>query len=434
MNDFLQLGISTKITAKLKTYGITSPTPVQDEAIPKILAGHDIVAKAQTGTGKTLAFVLPILEKINTESPYIQALIVTPTRELAIQITAEIKKLISTINSNVLAVYGGQDVERQIKKLKGQTSVVVATPGRMLDHLRRGTIDLSKVKYFVLDEADEMLRMGFLPDVEEIINHLNIKRQTMLFSATMPKEILSLSKRYTVNPINIIIKSNNITLDNVVQLAAETSDRGKFGVLCTMLDKYSPYLTIVFCRTKRRTSALNEKLLAHGYDSDELHGDLSQAKRERVVKNFKDAKLVILVATDVAARGLDIEGVTHIFNYDIPADAESYIHRIGRTARAGNDGHAITFYTPKDRSYLDTIERGIKTQIKRINVTPKEEQTSEQNISSPSPRKEKYSPHKKRDNNTKESGRKFGSKSKPSFKEQKGKRSNNNSGRRTRDK
>lgn len=377
MNNFSQLGISKKIITRLNKQGITYPTPVQAKSIPKILEGRDIVAQAQTGTGKTLAFVLPILENINPKNPYIEALIVTPTRELAIQITAEINKLITDLDTNVLAVYGGQDVDKQINQLQNRISIVVATPGRMLDHLRRGTIDLSKVKRFVLDEADEMLHMGFLPDIEEIIKHLNRKRQTMLFSATIPQEILSLSKRYTINPINLSIEGNSITLDSIKQIAVPTSDRGKFGILCTLLDEQSPFLAIVFCRTKRRASALNEKLKAHKYVSDELHGDLSQAKRERVIKNFKDAKLVILVATDVAARGLDVEGVTHIFNYDIPSDAESYIHRIGRTARAGNEGHAITFFTPKDRKILDTIERGIKSPLQQVEVIPSKEHAAE---------------------------------------------------------
>ena len=411
MDNFLQLGISSKITKQLEKQGISSPTPVQTKSIPKIIEGRDLIAQAQTGTGKTLAFVLPILENINPKNPYIEALIITPTRELAIQITKEINNLLTSKDANVLAVYGGQDVDRQIRNLKKQISIVVATPGRLLDHLERGTINLSRVKQFVLDEADEMLHMGFLPDIEKIIQHLNRKRQTMLFSATIPKEILSLSKRYTINPITLFIEGNNITLDKVKQIAVPTSDRGKFGILCTLLDEHSPFLAIVFCRTKRRASALNDKLKAQKYISDELHGDLSQAKRERVIKNFRNAKLVILVATDVAARGLDVEGVTHIFNYDIPADAESYIHRIGRTARAGDYGHAITLFTPKDRKYLDAIERGIKASIQQVIVTPTEKHSAEADKISPLLMKES-SPGKHENRKAHTRTRKFDQKSK----------------------
>lgn len=364
--DFFALGVRREISDALKESGLKVPTPVQEQAIPVLLAGKDVIAQAQTGTGKTLAFVLPILEKIDTTKPYVQALIVTPTRELALQITQEVKKLASLVNANVLAAYGGQDVDQQIKKLKGSTHIVVATPGRLLDHLRRETVQLSGVNMLVLDEADQMLHMGFLPDVEEIIMQTSQKRQTMLFSATMPGPIRTLAERYMMKPEDIrVAQSKRITLDEIKQVVFETTDRDKQDTLFRMINEYQPYLAIVFCRTKRRASALNSALKEKGYDSDELHGDLSQAKREQVMKRFKNAKLQILVATDVAARGLDVEGVTHVFNYDIPQDVESYIHRIGRTGRAGQTGMAITFATPHNRVELQDIERGINISLEK---------------------------------------------------------------------
>ncbi len=362
---FLQIGINTKLQEILKKNKITSPTPIQVKAIPQLLEGKDMIAQAQTGTGKTFAFMLPIMEKIDVSKPNVQALIITPTRELAIQITTEAKKLVSANGAKILAAYGGQDVERQIKKLKGNIHIVIGTPGRLLDHLRRGTVNLGKVKMFVLDEADQMLHMGFLPDVEQIMAQASKNRQTMFFSATMPQQIKKLAAKYMRNPIEIKVESKNITLDEIKQIVVETTDRGKQDALILALEEYKPFMAIVFCRTKRRTKALNKSLQTHGYKSDELHGDLSQAKREKVMKRFREIKFQVLVATDVAARGLDIEGITHIFNYDIPQDPESYIHRIGRTGRAGESGVAITFATPRDRQALNDIERTIKTKIER---------------------------------------------------------------------
>ena len=363
--DLSTLGISKEIINILKQNGITEPTPVQEQAIPVLLTGKDVIAHAQTGTGKTLAFLLPIMESINVNEAFVQALIITPTRELAIQITAEAKKLAPIKGVNILAAYGGQDVDRQIKKLKGAIHVVIGTPGRLLDHLRRQTVNFRQLKTLVLDEADQMLDMGFLKDVEQIINNTPKKRQTMLFSATLPKEIRSMASRFMQDPIQIHVQGRNVTLDEIRQLVIETSDRAKQDALCKAIDENKPFLAMIFCRTKRRVSALNDELKRLGYNSDELHGDLTQAKREKVMKSFREADLQLLVATDVAARGLDIEGVTHIFNYDIPQDAESYIHRIGRTGRAGQTGVAITFVTSKDQENLNSIEKGIKITIKK---------------------------------------------------------------------
>ena len=361
--DFLSLGVRAELNEILKEQGVKVPTPVQLQAIPILLAEKDIVAQAQTGTGKTFAFLLPMLERVNGNKPYIQALIITPTRELALQITTEVNKLAFKVKANVLAAYGGQDVERQVKKLKGSIHIVVGTPGRILDHIRRGTISLSGIKMLVLDEADQMLHMGFLPDVEEIIRQTSPKRQTMLFSATMPARIRTLARRYMQNPVDIQVDSKRITLDEIRQVVVATTDRGKQDTLFNKLDEFRPYLALIFCRTKIRAAKLNEALLEHGYISDELHGDLSQAKREQVMKRFRDAKLQMLVATDVAARGLDVEGITHVFNYDIPQDVESYIHRIGRTGRAGEKGLAVTLATPKDILALRVIEKGIGMSI-----------------------------------------------------------------------
>jgi ATP-dependent RNA helicase DeaD len=366
--DFLTLGIRCEINDDLRGNGIINPTPVQVQAIPVLMAGKDVIAQAQTGTGKTLAFLLPILEKIEVNKPHVQALIITPTRELASQITKEATKLADKLGINVLSIYGGQDAERQINKLKRNMHIVIGTPGRLMDHLRRKTISLSGVSKLVLDEADQMLHMGFLDDVEKIISQTSYKRQTMLFSATMPPKIRALAARYMRKPADIRVQSQHVTLDEIKQIMVEVTEQGKLDKLCSMIDEYRPYLAIVFCHSKQRVSALNTALIQRGYEVDELHGDLSQVKRVRVMKRFSEAKLQILVATDIAARGLDIEGVTHIFNYDIPHDVESYIHRIGRTGRAGETGLAVTFFAPEERLYVRMIEQGINASIEKYNV------------------------------------------------------------------
>lgn len=365
----MDLGIRLDINSILENNGLIEPTPIQEKTIPVLLAGKDVIAQAQTGTGKTLAFLLPILERVDPKKSHIQALIVTPTRELALQITSECKKIMSSLEDvHVLAVYGGQDVEQQMKKLKRNIHIVIGTPGRLLDHMRRGTIELSQVSMLVLDEADQMLHMGFLTEVEDVIRATSPNRQTMLFSATMPQTIRSLAKRFMRNPEDIRVRSTRITLDEIKQIVVETTDRAKQATLCSLIDEMRPFLAIIFCRTKRRVSTLNEALIRKGYLSEELHGDLSQAKREQVMQRFREAKMQILVATDVAARGLDVEGVTHVFNYDIPQDVESYIHRIGRTGRAGDKGIAITLVAPKDRMFLSIIEKGINLNIEKTRM------------------------------------------------------------------
>ncbi|GIP51495.1 DEAD/DEAH box helicase [Paenibacillus vini] len=367
MTTFQKMGLSTAVLQILQGQGIVNPTPVQEKAIPELLAGEDVIVQAQTGTGKTLAFLLPIMEKIRTDRPDAQALIITPTRELAIQITAEARKLAAAREGmSVLAAYGGQDVERQLRKLQNGTQLVIGTPGRLLDHLRRGSLTLGSVRMLVLDEADQMLHMGFLAEVEEIIRLVPRSRQTMLFSATMPDNVKRLAKTYMQQPRDIrIAETSRVTLDSIRQIVVECTDRNKQEALITMIRQHRPYLAVIFCRTKRRASTLNEALQEAGFASDELHGDLSQSKREQVMRAFRDAKLELLVATDVAARGIDVEGVTHVFNYDIPQDVDSYIHRIGRTGRAGEKGIAVTFAAVKDVEALRNIERGIARRLER---------------------------------------------------------------------
>lgn len=369
MSDFLSLGISNSLVDKLNKFGVAIPTPIQEQSIPVLMGGKDIIAQAQTGTGKTFAFILPILEKIDRDAAHVQALIVTPTRELALQITNEVEKLTSDIDGiDVLAVYGGQDVEKQLKKLKKGSQIVVGTPGRLLDHLRRETIDLSETSFLVLDEADQMLHIGFLNEVEDIINETPASRQTMLFSATIPSEVRKLAQKHMRAPEYIQVEKTQGPADNVKQIAIHTIDRAKQATLIQLIETHRPFLAVIFCRTKRRVSKLYEVLRAKRFSCDELHGDLSQAKREQVMKRFRDAEIQLLIATDVAARGLDVEGVTHVFNYDIPQDSESYIHRIGRTGRAGMKGLAITLYSSADRPTLDLIEKELNITIQKQNL------------------------------------------------------------------
>ncbi|MHA7962674.1 DEAD/DEAH box helicase [Paenibacillus sp. CAU 1782] len=366
--SFTALSVQQELCEALAQNGINEPTAVQSQSIPRLFKGEDVIAQAQTGTGKTLAFALPMLQRIQPGKEQVQGLILTPTRELALQITVELKKLAPVVGATVLAAYGGQDVDAQIRKLQNSPHIVVATPGRLIDHMNRGTINLGKISMLVLDEADQMLHMGFLPEVESIIVQTPKARQTMLFSATMPDAVRRLAGEYMNDPVDITVQSRHVTLDSINQLVVETTDRGKQNALIHLLEQHTPYLAVVFCRTKVRAKKLNEALQDYGLVSDELHGDLTQAKREQVMRRFREARLQILVATDVAARGLDVEGVTHVYNYDMPLDAESYIHRIGRTGRAGHDGMAVTLTTPYDTGKLAAIERGIQAGLKRVSI------------------------------------------------------------------
>lgn len=361
--SFLSLGIKQDIDNLMKQNGINEPTPVQELAIPVILTGRDVLVQAQTGTGKTLAFLLPMLQNIKISSPAVQGLIITPTRELALQITKVAEKIGKVNGVRVLTIYGGQDIDRQLKKLNAAPHIVIGTPGRILDHLRRKTLTINHVNKLVLDEADQLLHMGFLDEVEELIVNTAPERQTMFFSATIPAKIKALSVNYMKKPKDLKVMSNSVTLDEINQIIVETKEEFKLDKLCGLINQYQPYLAMIFCHTKQRVSNLVAELAQRGYLVDELHGDLSQAKRNQVMRKFSTAKLQILVATDIAARGLDVEGVTHVFNYDIPHDVESYIHRIGRTGRAGQTGVAVTFVNPRQHDYLALIERGIKAKI-----------------------------------------------------------------------
>lgn len=376
-NDFKELGIKEELVNLLSNNGIKEPTPIQERSIPKIMNGQDIIGEAQTGTGKTLAFLLPMMQGIDIKKNQIQGLIMAPTRELAIQITEEAKRLSDAFGINILAVYGGQDVFKQLRKLKNGVHLVIGTPGRLLDHIRRDSINLGYVKYLVLDEADVMLNMGFLSDMEDIISKTTKRRQTMLFSATIPKGLRNLARKYMKEPETIRVQKEKIILDEIDQIVIKTTDRQKEEALIDIIREQNPFMAIIFCRTKRRVKTLNEHLQEAGFVTDEIHGDLSQGKRERVIKSFRKMEIPLLVATDVLARGLDVEGITHIFNYDIPEDPDSYIHRIGRTGRAGEKGKAYTFVTPKNEGDLNSIEKKIQTTLKSKDmVKNKEKRTS----------------------------------------------------------
>ena len=361
---FGELGLDKSLLKAVKRSGFEEATPIQAETIPLVLAGNDVIGQAQTGTGKTAAFGLPVLQQLNLDLRQIQAVIISPTRELAIQTQEELFHLGKEKRAKVQVVYGGADIRRQIKQLEQHTPhILVGTPGRLLDHIQRGTINLAHVKHLILDEADEMLDMGFLDDIKKIIQAVPAERQTLLFSATMPKEILKIGEKFMVNPQIVKIKAKELTTDLVDQYFVKTKEFEKFDIMTRLIDVQAPELTIVFGRTKRRVDELSRGLEARGYNAAGIHGDLTQQRRMNVLRKFKNGDLDILVATDVAARGLDISGVTHVYNYDIPQDPESYVHRIGRTGRAGHHGTSVTFVTPNEMDYLRVIEKLTKKRM-----------------------------------------------------------------------
>ncbi len=368
MEKFKELGISDIIIRSLSDMGFEEPTPIQEPAIPTLLAGKDLVGQAQTGTGKTAAFGIPLLENLEPGKGPIRGIVLTPTRELAIQVAEELNKIAQFSNVHTLPIYGGQDIQRQIKALQRKPQIIVATPGRLMDHMERRTIRLTDISMVVLDEADEMLNMGFIEDIEKILSATPESRQTLLFSATMPKQIQSLAQRFLKDPAMISIKAKEVTVPLIEQYYMELQDRQKFDVLCRLLDIQSPELAIIFGRTKRRVDEITEGLKKRGYSAEGIHGDLTQAKRDSVIRHFRESTIEILVATDVAARGLDISGVTHVYNFDIPQDPESYVHRVGRTGRAGQTGSAMTFVIPREIEHLRTIERTTKRKIVRMPV------------------------------------------------------------------
>ena len=358
--------MSNPILKALERMGFEEATPIQKETIPLAMEGKDVIGQAQTGTGKTAAFGIPMLEQFDPKVRKIQGLVVAPTRELAIQVGEEINRLGRVKGIRVLPIYGGQHMQRQIRALKDGPQIVVATPGRLLDHMRRRTIRIQDVKTVVLDEADEMLNMGFIDDIRDILKGIPEDRQTLLFSATMPREIRDIATNLMKNPEEIKVKAKEITVENIEQFFVEVQDRNKFDTLTNHLDVHEPTLAIVFSRTKRRVDEITEGLQARGFRAEGIHGDLTQGKRMSVLNKFKNGRVEVLVATDVAARGLDISGVSHVYNFDIPQDPESYVHRIGRTGRAGRTGEAISFVTPREIAHLHVIERVTKSKIKRI--------------------------------------------------------------------
>lgn len=367
-DTFEELGLIPEIRKAISDMGFEEPTPIQRAAIPVAVEGRDLIGQAQTGTGKTAAFGIPILEKIDPTQPGPQAVVLSPTRELAIQSAEEINRLAQYLPIHALPIYGGQDIERQFRALRKKPNVIVGTPGRLMDHMKRGTIDLSHVQILVLDEGDEMVDMGFIDDIRTILSAMPEERQTMFFSATMPAPIQELAATFLHHPETVRIKSSTVTIDLVEQQYVELPDRQKFDCLCRLLDMESPDLAIVFVRTKRRNDEVTEALKKRGYMAEGLHGDLSQPKRDSVVRQFKEGTIDILVATDVAARGLDISGVTHVYNFDMPQDSETYVHRVGRTGRAGRTGVAMTFVISREMGQLRSIEKSIRRKITRKSV------------------------------------------------------------------
>ncbi len=365
-NDF---NLPSEILQAIEKVGYEKPSPIQAKSIPLLLEGHDLLGQAQTGTGKTAAFALPMLANINPDEAHTQLLVLAPTRELAIQV-AEAFQVYASFSKKirVLPVYGGQSYDNQIRQLKRGVQVVVGTPGRIIDHIKRKTLKLDKLSFLVLDEADEMLRMGFIDDVELILSHAPKSKQTALFSATMPAVIKKISERYLNNPKHIKIESKVSTASTIKQRYCQVAGHHKLEALTRILEVEEFDGVIVFVRTKTATVELADKLAARGYDVEPLNGDIAQAARERTVDKLKQGKIDILVATDVVARGLDVERVSHVVNFDVPHDTESYVHRIGRTGRAGREGDAILFISHREKRMLFAIEKATKQQITAMDI------------------------------------------------------------------
>lgn len=365
--------MSAELLAEIDKAGFVEASPIQEQTIPLAMAGKDVIGQAQTGTGKTAAFGFPTLEKIDTEDPTVQALIIAPTRELAVQSQEELFRFGRSKGVKVRSVYGGSSIEKQIKALKSGAHIVVGTPGRLLDLIKRKALKLNYVETLILDEADEMLNMGFLEDIESIISRVPEDRQTLLFSATMPDAIKQIGVKFMKEPTHVKIAAKELTTELVDQYYIRVKENEKFDTMTRLMDVEQPELSIVFGRTKRRVDELTRGLKIRGFRAEGIHGDLDQGKRLRVLRDFKNGNLDVLVATDVAARGLDISGVTHVYNYDIPQDPESYVHRIGRTGRAGKSGQSITFVAPNEMGYLQIIENLTKKRMKGMKPATAEE-------------------------------------------------------------
>ncbi|MDD3374505.1 MAG: DEAD/DEAH box helicase [Candidatus Omnitrophica bacterium] len=366
MKSFEELGLSIDTLKTIKAKGFEEPSPIQEKTIPIILSGsEDIVGQAQTGTGKTAAFGLPLVELLKEKSKHVQALVLTPTRELAIQVAEEIHSLRGKKNLSIVPIYGGQAIQLQLRSLQKGIDIVVGTPGRILDHLKRKSLNLTSITHLVLDEADEMLNMGFLEDVQKIMDYTAKEKRTMLFSATMPAAVLKIAKKYMNDYVVLKVSKEELTSDLTEQIYFEVSEQNKFEALCRIIDIEENFFGLIFCRTKVDVGRVSNRLIERGYQADALHGDISQTLREKTLNKFKKRKINILIATDVAARGIDVQNISHVINYALPQDPEAYVHRIGRTGRAGKTGHAITFVTPSEYRKLQFIQRTAKTDIRR---------------------------------------------------------------------
>lgn len=365
IKSFRELGLSESTLEAIGKKGYEIPSPIQALCIPKLLSGdNDVIGQAQTGTGKTAAFSLPIIDRIS-RGKNVQAIILAPTRELVIQVADEIVSLKGDKDLRILPIYGGTNIQHQMKKLKDGIDIVVGTPGRVQDLLDRKKLRIDKIKYFILDEADEMLNMGFLEDIEKILEFTNDDKKMLFFSATMPKEIMEVAKSYMNNYEVLAVKSREVTTDLTEQIYFEVRKNDKFEALSRVIDIEKEFYGIIFCQTKVDVNEVTWKLIERGYDADCIHGEISQNQREKVLSKFKMGQINILVATDVAARGIDVNNLTHVINYSLPQDPESYIHRIGRTGRAGNQGTAITFVTPSEYRKLSFIQKVARTEIKK---------------------------------------------------------------------
>ncbi len=375
---FADLGLSEDTLAALADMGFETPSPIQQRAIPVLLDGKDLIGQARTGTGKTAAFGLPILERMDAKSKAVQALVLCPTRELASQVASEMERMAKYLDVEVLPVYGGSDMDKQVRVLRKGVQVVVGTPGRVMDHMRRGNLHAGGLDFLVLDEADRMLDMGFIEDIEWILTQVppRGKRQMMLFSATMPSEIMDIAQRFMMDPTHTSVSSDELTVPEVEQVYHSVGRRNKLWALSRIIEYEKPNRMIVFCATKRMVDLLTERLQRHGYPSEAIHGDMTQGRRERMLKMFKGGEVNILVATDVAARGLDINDVTHVVNYDLPEEPEVYVHRIGRTARMGAKGKAITFISKGDKQQLRLVQQMAGTNI-TLSPVPGEEELEE---------------------------------------------------------
>ena len=377
---FDELNIDERILRAVEDMGFEETSPIQTQAIPAVLEGIDVIGQAQTGTGKTAAYSIPMLQKINPDVKKPQAIVLCPTRELAVQVAEEIRKLAKYMSDiKVLPVYGGQEIVRQIKSLKSGVQIIVGTPGRVMDHMRRKTVKFDSVSMVILDEADEMLDMGFRDDMETILTETPEERQTVLFSATMPKEIKRITKFYQKKPKHLKVAQSQMTVPEITQYYFETKEKDKLENLTRLIDVYDVNLGLVFCNTKKRVDWVAKNLRNRGYAAEGIHGDMNQKSRDKVMNKFRNGNIEILIATDVAARGIDVPNVEVVVNYDVPQNPEYYVHRIGRTGRAGNMGYAFTFVAGKEIYSLRTIKKVTKSKIKQRKIPSYKEMESIKN-------------------------------------------------------